>query len=75
MPDNQESMIFLLRQLARKTDHRELNLPEAVIQKILTAYPHDHLQQWILEDHTLTTHEQEQIFGDQLPSGLLLELI
>jgi molecular chaperone DnaK (HSP70) len=72
--ENQESMIFLLRQLARKTDHRELNLSEAIIQKILAAHPHDHLKQWLLEEHTLTEKEQEQVFGDQLPAGLVLEL-
>lgn len=71
---NQEAMIFLLRQLARKTDHRELNLSESLIQKILAAYPHDHLEKWILEEHTLTQSEQEQVFGDQLPAGLVLEL-
>lgn len=72
--ENQEALIFLLRQLARKTDHRELNLPDAFIQKILVAYPHAHLEQWILEEHTMTPSEQEQMFGDQLPAGLVLEL-
>lgn len=72
--ENQESMLFLLRQLARKTDHRELNLSDPIIQKILTAYPQAHLEQWIAEEHQLTPTEQEQIFGDQLPVGLVLEL-
>ena len=43
-------MLFLLKQLARKTDHRELNLSESIIQKILTAYPQDHLKEWLLEE-------------------------
>ncbi len=73
-PENQESMVFLLKQLARKTDHRELNLNDVVIQKILTAYPNAHLEQWIIEEHSLTQSEQEQVFGDQLPLGLMLEL-
>ena len=72
--ENQEGMIFLLRQLARKTDHRELNLSDSLIQKILATYPHEHLKQWLLEEHTLTPREQEQVFGDQLPAGLVLEL-
>ncbi len=72
--ENKESMIFLLRQLARKTDHRELNLSEAIIQKILAAYPQDYLENWIQKEKLLTQSEQEQIFGDQLPAGLLLEL-
>lgn len=69
-----ESQIFLLGQLARKTDHRELNLSDAVIQKILTAYPDDHLKKMLLEEHLLTPAEQEKVFGDQLPAGLVLEL-
>jgi hypothetical protein len=67
-------MLFLLRQLARKTDHRELNLSEGIIQKILDAYPHANLREWLLEEKELTQSEQEQVFGDQLPAGLLLEI-
>jgi molecular chaperone DnaK (HSP70) len=72
--ENQDAMIFLFRQLARKTDHRELNLSDSIIQKILATYPKNHLNQWLLEERTLTASEQEQVFGDQLPAGLLLEL-
>lgn len=75
VPENQDSMIFLLKQLARKTDHRELNLSEAIIQKILSTYPQEHLKEWLLENKELTQGEQEQAFGDQLPAGLLLEVI
>lgn len=74
LPENQDAMLFLLRQLARKTDHRELNLSEAIIQKILDAYPHAHLRDSLLEEKGLTQSEQEQVFGDQLPVGLLLEI-
>lgn len=72
--DNQDSMLFLLRQLARKTDHRELNLSDAILQKILDAYPLANLREWLLEEKELTQSEQEQVFGDQLPAGLLLEI-
>ena len=72
--ENQEAMIFLLRQLARKTDHRELNLGESTIQKILDAYLQSDLKEWLLEERILTQTEQEQVFGDQLPSGLILDI-
>lgn len=74
MQENREAMIFLLRQLARKTSHRELNLGGAVIQKILDAYPGDYLGEWLLEEKFMTQLEHELAFGDQLPSGLVLEL-
>lgn len=73
-PENQESLLFLLGQLARKTDHRELNLSEIIIQKILITYPAEKLKAWLSEERHLTQSEQEQIFGDQLPAGLLLEM-
>lgn len=72
--ENHEAMIFLLRQLARKTDHRELNLGESTLQKILDAYPQSDLKEWLLEERILTPSEQEQVFGDQLPSGLVLDI-
>lgn len=71
---NKELAIFLLKQLACKTDHRELNLPESVIQKILGAYPSEDLEEWLLKKHSLTLMEQDQIFGDHLPSGLILKI-
>lgn len=73
IPENREYLFFLFRQLARKTDHRELNLSESVIQKILAAYPQDDLREWLLEEKEWTQSEQEQVFGDQLPAGLILE--
>lgn len=72
--ENQDSLLFLLRQLARKTDQRELNIPDSTIQKILNVYPHANLQNWLLEERELTQSETEQAFGDQLPAGLLYSL-
>lgn len=72
--ENRESMLFMLGQLARKTDHRELNLSEELIQKILKYYPDEYLKQCILEARKLTAQEQEQVFGERLPAGLVLEL-
>lgn len=70
--ENREAFVFLLKQLARKTEHRELNLPATLIQKIIAAYPEEHLKQWLLEEQPLSLTEQEQAFGDQLPAGLVL---
>lgn len=70
-----ESGLFMLGQLARKTDHRELNLPDSVIQKLLAIYPDAQLKALVLEERSLTEKEQEQLFGESLPSGLVLELI
>lgn len=72
--ESRGTMIFLLSQLARKTAHRELNLPEGIIQKILAVYPDEHLTHCLLEEHSLTVSEQEQVYGDRLPVGLIMEL-
>jgi hypothetical protein len=71
--DNHSAMLFLLKQLGRKTDHRELNLPEAIIQKILAAYPHEGLEEGFFEEKEMSLAQQELIYGDQLPAGLILE--
>lgn len=70
--EHREAMLFLLKQLARKTDQRELNLSESILQKILLSYPKENLEEWLLEEKQLTQSEQEQVLGDQLPAGLVL---
>lgn len=72
--DDKEALVFLFKQLARKTDHRELNLSDQITQKIINKYPETDLKEWLLKEKTLSPLEQEQIFGDQLPTGLLLEV-
>ncbi len=74
LPENREQMLFLLSQLARKTDHRELNLSDVQLNKILSVYPDEHLKDCLLKERALTQSEQEQVFGDRLPAGLVLEL-
>ncbi|WP_068467492.1 hsp70 family protein [Candidatus Protochlamydia phocaeensis] len=69
-----ESYFFALEQLARKTDHRELNLPDALINQIIEKFPQEGFQNR-LKDRILTPAEQEQVFGDRLPPGLILELV
>jgi len=72
--EHHESMLFLMKQLARKTDQRELNLSETTLEKIFAAFPTDHLGEWLLEEKEMTKSEQEMAFGENLPSGLLLEI-
>lgn len=67
-----EKMIPLFAQLARKTDRRELNLPDPIIRQILAIYPDEFLKERLLEEHRLTKEEEEEIFGESLPAGLML---
>lgn len=70
---DQNQLLFVLAQLARKTDQRELNLPAEVISRVLKAYPEDpRLNTLLLQQNALTQQEQEQLFGDRLPVGLSL---
>ncbi len=69
-----EQLAFLLGQLARKTEHREVNLSRDCIDKILKRFVGsanvERLEQLLLQENFLTQSEQEQAFGDRLPSGL-----
>lgn len=69
--------VFLFEQLARKTEHRELNLSNSTIEKILEKFSgssyYQRLQDLLLKESRLTQSEQDQIFGERLPPGLLLE--
>lgn len=64
-------------QLARKTDHREINLPESVLQAILSRFePSSHidrLKELLYHQESLSSSEQEEIFGEKLPPGLMLK--
>lgn len=71
------SLVFLLEQLARKTEHRELNLSSKTVEKILKKFEnsiyHPRLQDLLLKENRLTQNEQDVIFGERLPTGLFLE--
>jgi len=71
-----EEAFFLMEQLARKTSFREVNLPDPLIQQILSAYQShpniERLRRLLTEDIPLTSQEQDRIFGEHLPSGLTL---
>jgi hypothetical protein len=75
---DESNLIFTLEQLARKTEHKELNVSKKVVEKILTKFadtPHSqHLQDHLLNECRLTQTEKDQIFGEHLPAGLQLEI-
>ena len=72
-----DQLAHLFAQLARKTDHRESNLSQAIIDDITSAFSnsehHERLKQLLNQPAALTLTEQSQIFGDKLPTGLILE--
>jgi len=75
--DKREFMLSLLGQLARKTEYRDINLSSACIEAILSKLSltsDEPLHELLTEEIRLTRQEQEQAFGDTLPSGLLLQL-
>lgn len=72
-PD-QEQLWFVYEQLARKTDHRELNIPEALEKEILSRIQDERIVNLIHNATPLTKSEEERVFGDHLPAGLTLEV-
>jgi molecular chaperone DnaK (HSP70) len=75
---NKEPLVFLFGQLARKTELRELNLAGTTLDKIIKVYNSsssgERLKTLLFEERRLTAEEQDQVFGDQLPLGLSLEV-
>lgn len=73
---DEAQLAMMLGQMARKTDHRELNLKPDLIEKILARFVdtphHERLRSLLTEEAPLTASEQEVIFGDRLPIGLSL---
>lgn len=58
---------FLLRQLAGRTEYREVNLTQDVVEKITVRFPNLDLSVRELE-----ANERDRVFGDHLPAGLSL---
>ena len=76
---DEEYLVFLLEQLARKTEHRELNLAAGIIKRVLKKFEgstyFQRLQDLLIKENRLTQTEQDFAFGERLPAGLLLETI
>lgn len=71
-------IVFVIGQLARKVDQRELNLSENCVQTILDSFAESSLKERLKEllqkEVILTEQEQDQLFGEKLPSGLSLDM-
>jgi hypothetical protein len=74
---DEEYAAFAVAQMARKSEHREINLSSdglAMAEKFLHTLPDSQRWEHFLESDThLSKQEQELLLGDQLPAGLLLE--
>jgi hypothetical protein len=75
---NPKEFLFMIGQLARKTDCREINLPQSFIDLIIKHFSDSEnlpeLQKTLTEFIPMTEQEQDQIFGEHLPPGLLHSL-
>ncbi len=66
--------LSMIKQIAKRSPHRELNLSPLVIKKIVHQIPQEGLEEILLKEAKKSEKELEFIFGDSLPSGLFLEL-
>lgn len=76
--NNPKEFAFMISQLARKTDYREINLPQSCIDMILKHFSGAEnfldLKKVITEFNPMSQQEQDQVFGEHLPPGLLKQL-
>ncbi len=70
-PRKPEQIRFILSHLLRKTNQRELDLPEAVMESVLRTC--EELPEFVYEDGALSHGEQALLLGDELPVGLQLQ--
>lgn len=66
-------MPFLLAQLSRKTEHRELNLPKELIDRIFAIKEYEEFKEILTSQRPLTLSEENQAYGESLPIGLVLD--
>lgn len=72
---DQEQKLFVLGQLGRKTAHREVNLSDQTLEKILQHFNHsEETKQLLFNQEVLTRVQQEKIYGDSLPLGISIEI-
>ncbi len=73
----EEKLKLILSLLARKTDLAEFNIPQELVNKILTRFDaslhFEMLKQRLTTLSHLTDVEQAQVFGESLPIGLSIE--
>lgn len=68
---------FLISQLARKTDCREINLPQSCVDLILGHFSaienFSDFQKTLTEFIPMSLQEQDLVFGEHLPPGLIFK--
>lgn len=71
-----EQWLFAIGHIARKTDQRELNLSPDVVKQILQMGDEEskQLKTFLTDAVPFTQNEQDRVFGEQLPAGLMLQL-
>lgn len=73
-----ERLAFLYGQLAMKTEHREVNISKELVDHIIHQFsgtPYlERLQELLLKENRLTQQERDQVFGDHLPAGLMIDM-
>lgn len=69
---------YLISQMARKTEQREHHLFATLTQRLIEIAKQlpeqDHLSMLLTTPQRLTQKEQEQLFGEKLPTGLFLNV-
>ena len=77
IPIQDERVPFVISQLGRKTDQRELNIPQDVVQRVIAHYAgnpaQDRLREFLTSEINMTSLERDQIFGEHLPLGLSID--
>lgn len=69
----QKPLTLLLEQIARKTEHREVNIAESLASAVAEKIGDPHLQQVLTTVCSITSEEKEFQYGDRLPAGLRAE--
>jgi hypothetical protein len=71
-------LLFVYEQLGRKTEQREINISSELINQILISAKDlpeiDRLKTLLTQEEKLSSLEQTRLLGDQLPSGLFVEI-
>ncbi len=73
MDDKKADVAFALKQLCRKTDHRELNLSEDLVGRVREQLSDENFGNEVDGKDELSSSELEMVLGDRLPPGLVLE--
>lgn len=72
-----DRLAFLYSQLAFKTEHREINISKELVDRIIAQFSStldvERLQELLLKENRLNQQERDKMFGEHLPTGLMLD--